>query len=71
MKVGEAEISAELPDKRVTLKIDVQGLAKIDGKKALYFVFDSAKKGHSLCDIEDFRFEVRVSRGEVRSPGAT
>ena len=71
LKVGEAEISAELPDKRVTLKIDVKGLAKIDGKKALYFVFDSAKKGHSLCDIEDFRFEVRVSRGEVRSPGAT
>ena len=36
-----------------------EGGTKVGGKKALYFVFDSAKKGHSICDIEDFRFTAK------------
>ncbi|MBQ1428826.1 MAG: hypothetical protein IIZ06_04080 [Kiritimatiellae bacterium] len=49
-------ISSELPDVRTTIKVDVSALSKVGGKKALYFVFDSAKKGHSICDVEDFLF---------------
>ncbi len=44
---------------RTTLKVDVSALSKVGGKKALYFVFDSAKKGHSICDVEDFRFTAK------------
>ena len=55
-KVGESLISGDLPDVRTTLRVDVPALSKVGGKKALYFVFGSAKKGHSICDVEDFRF---------------
>ncbi len=58
-KVGEAAISEKLSDVRTTLRVDVGALSKVSGKKALYFVFRSAKKGHSLCDIEDFRFTAK------------
>ena len=52
-------ISSELPDVRTTLKVDASALSKVSGKKALYFVFDSAKNGHSICDIEDFLFTAK------------
>ena len=58
-KVCESLISGELPDVRTTLKVDASALSKVSGKKALYFVFDSAKKGHSICDVEDFRFTAK------------
>ena len=58
-KVGESLISGELSDVRTTLRVDVSSLSKVGGKKALYFVFDSAKKGHSICDIEDFLFTAK------------
>ncbi|MBQ1549660.1 MAG: hypothetical protein IIZ65_04465, partial [Clostridia bacterium] len=58
-KVGESLISGELSDVRTTLRVDVSSLSKVGGKKALYFVFDSAKKGHSICDVEDFLFTAK------------
>ena len=58
-KVGETLISSELPDVRTTLKVDASALSKVSGKKALYFVFDSAKNGHSICDVEDFLFTAK------------
>ena len=34
----------------------ISALAQRGGKQALYFVFRSASKNQSLCEIEDFRF---------------
>lgn len=56
VKVGEFAISAVWPEKARCGIVDVSTLAAHKGKEALYFVFSSAAKDQSLCEIEDFRF---------------
>ena len=56
VKVGEAVISAEWPEKLRQFPIDVSPLARINAKEALFFVFKAYRKDQSLCEIEDFRF---------------
>ncbi len=56
LKVGETAISASLPERPCSTAIDVAPLAELDGKAALYFVFNSGLREQSICEIEEFRF---------------
>ena len=56
VKIGEFALSASMPEASRTLTVDVSPLAARSGKEALYFVFTSALKEQSVCEMESFRF---------------
>ena len=56
IKLGEVALHGDERGQAVVKTVDVGRLAELDGRKALFFVFHSARKGHSICEIEGFRF---------------
>lgn len=65
IKLGEVLLSGNEREKQVLKTVNVPSLAGIDGRKALFFVFNAERKGFSLCEMEGFRFSadsVKVER---------
>lgn len=57
--VGTLNISKDAPQSLTRFSASVAGLNDKAGKQALFFLFDSATKEKSLCDIYDFQFVVK------------
>ena len=55
-KLGVIKLSGKQPLEKVTLSARVRKAAKLKGKHALYFVFESETPDVSLCELEDFVF---------------
>lgn len=55
-EIGSLALSKTMAQQPTTLSLSVKGLSPEKGKQALYFVFDSAVKGSSLCELYDFIF---------------
>ena len=66
IKVGELAFSGSEEVWSATKTVDVSPLASIEGRKALFFVFYSARKGFPICEMEGFRFVRANSTAEVR-----
>lgn len=56
-QIGEIKLSKEMAQKATEMCCNVSGLKNKKGKQALYFVFESATDGKSLCEIYDFIFK--------------
>ena len=56
VKIGRFKLSADLPEKLRTERVDVAPLAARNAKEALFFVFKAGLKAQSICEIESFRF---------------
>ena len=55
-KIGTLNISATKKNAVCEASIPVEALKQVKGKHALFFVFSSAVKGHSICQLKDFQF---------------
>ena len=55
-QVGTIELKADMPKTSAELTVAVPELAKLTGKHAIFFVFQSDTKEKSLCTLEDFVF---------------
>ena len=55
-QVGTIELKADMPKNSTELTVAVPELAKLTGKHAIFFVFQSDTKEKSLCTLEDFVF---------------
>jgi hypothetical protein len=66
IKVGELAFSGSEEVRSVTKRVDVSLLASIEGRKALFFVFYSARKGFPICEMDGFRFVCAGSAAEGR-----
>ena len=56
--IGKLRISKDAPQELAVFSTPVNGIKGKKGKQALFFLFDSATKDSSLCDLYDFRFVV-------------
>ena len=54
--VGTIALKADMPKSSTELTVSVPELAKLTGKHAIFFVFQSDTKEKSLCTLEDFVF---------------
>jgi hypothetical protein len=54
--VGTIALKAEMPKNSTELTVAVPEIAKLTGKHAIFFVFQSDTKEKSLCTLEDFVF---------------
>ena len=54
--VGTIALKADMPKNSTELTVSVPELAKLTGKHAIFFVFQSDTKEKSLCTLEDFVF---------------
>lgn len=54
--IGEFAISKNAPQQITEMRIPINGLAGVKGKQPLFFVFNSATKGKSICELYDFQF---------------
>ena len=54
--VGTIALKADMPKSSTELTVAVPELAKLTGKHAIFFVFQSDTKEKSLCTLEDFVF---------------
>ena len=54
--VGTIALKADMPKSSTELTVTVPELAKLTGKHAIFFVFQSDTKEKSLCTLEDFVF---------------
>ena len=57
--VGTLNISKDAPQQLAHFATPVSSLNDKAGKQALFFLFESATKEQSLCDIYDFQFVVK------------
>ena len=55
-QVGTIELKADMPKNSTELTVAVPEIAKLTGKHAIFFVFQSDTKEKSLCTLEDFVF---------------
>jgi len=58
-KIGEMTISAGLPQQMTEIRVPVDPLTKIKGRKALFFIFHSETEATSICSFYDFMFVKR------------
>ncbi|MBP5336729.1 MAG: hypothetical protein J6Y63_04375 [Bacteroidales bacterium] len=58
-RLGVIKLSDREPQKIVQKCARVPKAAKLTGKHALYFVFESKTEDRSLCELEDFVFSRR------------
>ena len=58
-KLGVIKLSGKQPKQPVTLSARVPKAVKLQGKHALFFVFESNTPDVSLCELEDFVFARR------------
>ena len=54
--VGTIALKADMPKNSTELTVAVPEIAKLTGKHAIFFVFQSDTKEKSLCTLEDFVF---------------
>ena len=54
--VGTIALKADMPKSSTELTVSVPEIAKLTGKHAIFFVFQSDTKEKSLCTLEDFVF---------------
>lgn len=54
--VGSLPFSKDAPRQMTEMVANLSGLAKFNGKQALFFLFESATKDKSLCELYDFQF---------------
>ncbi len=54
--VGEMALRASMPQHITETLVPLNGWQSLKGKQALYFVFESATQGKSLCSLYDFTF---------------
>ena len=54
--VGSIALKADMPKSSTELTVTVPEIAKLTGKHAIFFVFQSDTKEKSLCTLEDFVF---------------
>ena len=54
--VGTIALKADMPKSSTELTVAVPEIAKLTGKHAIFFVFQSDTKEKSLCTLEDFVF---------------
>jgi len=66
IKLGDAAFSGEAGVRTVVETVDVGRLAGLDGRKALFFVFHSARTGYPICEMEGFRFTCATEAPDVR-----
>ncbi|MCQ2246063.1 MAG: family 43 glycosylhydrolase [Bacteroidaceae bacterium] len=55
-EVGRIELKADMPKTLTEMTAPVGELAKMSGKHAIFFVFESATKEKSMCVLENFAF---------------
>ena len=55
-QVGTIALKADMPKNSTELTVAVPEIAKLTGKHAIFFVFQSDTKEKSLCTLEDFVF---------------
>ena len=54
--LGEIALKADAPQELTELSTRLSKTRKLKGKHALFFVFESATEGQSLCELHDFIF---------------
>lgn len=59
VKVGEFRLSKDAAHDITAMTIPVDGVSAFRGKQPLFFVFESAVKGASMCELYDFQFVKR------------
>ena len=59
VKIGSFELSSSMGDTSREIVVDVPGLSRIEGRKALYFTFSADVKDQSICELEGFRFTAK------------
>lgn len=52
--LGKLKLTKEMPQERRDVCAQLSGFKGIKGKQPVYFVFSSAIKAHSVCDLYDF-----------------
>jgi len=55
--LGAFDVTAHMVQNSTDLTIPLPELAKLTGKHAIYFKFESATKNKSICALEDFAFQ--------------
>ena len=55
--LGSFDVTAHMVQNSTDLTIPLPELAKLTGKHAIYFKFESATKNKSICALEDFAFQ--------------
>ena len=55
--LGSGKINSDMEQKSMELKIDLPTLKELDGKHAIFFIFNSDTKEKSICTLEDFVFK--------------
>lgn len=56
-EIGRFELKADMPKEVTEVSVELPQLASVAGKHALFFIFSSQTKEHSLCTLHDFVFE--------------
>lgn len=56
-EVGQIELTASMPQELTEFSVKLPKLKNVDGKHALFFVFQSETKEKSVCTLSDFIFE--------------
>lgn len=56
VEAGRIDLKATMPQEPVELSAKVPALSKMDGKHAIFLVFESATEGASLCTLEAVGF---------------
>ena len=56
MLLGKIELKADMKQKPVEMSVVLPDLAKLEYKRAIFFVFKSNTKDRSLCTLHDFVF---------------
>ena len=55
-EVGQVALKSSMPKESAELKVPVNGLTRLQGKHAIFFVFESDTKEKSLCQLDNFAF---------------
>jgi len=58
-EVGSIALKADMPKEATVMTAPVSALSELDGKHAIFFVFESATKEKSLCTLLDFGFTAK------------
>lgn len=58
-EVGSIALKADMPKEATVMTAPVSALSELDGKHAIFFVFESATKEKSLCTLLDFGFAAK------------
>ena len=58
-RLGVIRLNGRQPQTLTEMRVRVPRAAKLQGKHALYFVFESKTPDQSLCELEDFVFARR------------